>query len=124
MTIPGYDSNLSTTGLVVMLYRAMAAYAKDNAFPQTIGTWEASYTHATNNCDKNAPEVKAARDAAWAKAGVTESSTNPSAQTVPLARITTAHGKESTSSRFPRTPRTTGSSRAASGIPSTSLTRR
>lgn len=75
MTIPGYDSNLSTTGLVVMLYRAMAAYAKDNTFPQTIGTWEASYTHATNNCDKNAPEVKAARDAAWAKANVTDAST-------------------------------------------------
>ena len=75
MTIPGYDSNLSTTGLVVMLYRAMAAYAKDDVFPQTIGTWEASYTHATSNCDISSPVVKSARDAAWTKAGVTEAST-------------------------------------------------
>lgn len=75
MTIPGYDSNLATTGLVVMLYRAMAAYAKDHAFPQTIGTWEASYTHSTQNCDKNAQVVVAARDAAFQKAGVTDAST-------------------------------------------------
>ena len=75
MTIPGYDPNLSTTGLVVMLYRAMAAYAKDNEFPQAIGTWEASYTHATTNCDISSPVVKTARDAAWSKAGVTEAST-------------------------------------------------
>ena len=75
MTIPGYEPNLSTTGLVVMLYRAMAAYTQDNSFPQTIGTWEASYTHATTNCDISSPVVKNARDAAWTKAGVTEAST-------------------------------------------------
>ena len=53
----------------------MAAYAKDNEFPQAIGTWEASYTHATSNCDISSPVVKTARDAAWSKAGVTEAST-------------------------------------------------
>ena len=75
MTIPGYESNLATTGLVVMLYRAMAAYASDNHFPQTIGTWESSYLHPTSNCDVNDPVVLTARNAAWKKAGVTEAST-------------------------------------------------
>ena len=72
MQIPGYEPNLSTTGLAVMICRAFAAWVKDGAFPEKIGTWESSYTHATRNSDTSAPEVKAARDAAWAKAGVTE----------------------------------------------------
>ena len=74
MQIPGYEANLSSTGLLVMLCRACAFYAENGKFPETIHTWESSYTHSTHNCDINAPEVKAARDAAWAKMGVTENS--------------------------------------------------
>ena len=75
MKIPGYEPNLSSTGFLVMICRAFAYYAENEKFPEKINTWESSYTHSTNNCDINAPEVKAARDAAWAKKGVTESST-------------------------------------------------
>ena len=75
MQIPGYDGTLTTKGLCVMLCRAMSSYAKTGAFPDKIDTWESSFTHATANCDISSPVVKSARDAAWAKAGVTESST-------------------------------------------------
>lgn len=75
MKIPGYEPNLSSTGLLVMMCRAFAYYAENGKFPEKINTWESSYTHSTANCDINAPEVKATRDAAWAKAGVTENST-------------------------------------------------
>ncbi len=74
MQIPGYESILSTKGLAVMLCRACAYFAENGKFPENINTWESSFTHSTSNCDINAPEVKAARDAAWAKKGVTESS--------------------------------------------------
>lgn len=74
MQIPGYEPNLSTTGLAVMLCRAFAYFVDKESFPEKINTWEASYTHSSSNCDITSADVKTARDAAWAKAGVTESS--------------------------------------------------
>ena len=77
MEIPGYEgSNLSTTGLAVMLCRGFAWWVEHGAFPENINTWEASYTHATRNCQVSSTVVKAARDAAWTRAGVTEASTD------------------------------------------------
>ena len=76
MTIADHPSTLSSTGLAVMICRAFAHYSANEKFPDTIDTWESSYTRSTDNCDISAPEVKAARDAAWAAAGVTEASTD------------------------------------------------
>ena len=76
MQIPGYEPTLSTKGLAVMLCHAFAIFEEKGVFPETINTWESSYTHATSNCNPAAPEVVAARDAAWARAGVTAASTD------------------------------------------------
>ena len=97
MQIPGYESNLSSTGLAVMLCRACAFYVENGKFPDSINTWESSYTHSTNNCDINAPEVKAARDAAWAKKGVTDF--QRSAGEGPKFSATTRAARSATSSR-------------------------
>lgn len=70
-----YEPKLSSAALLTMICRAMAAWRDNGRFPENIYTWESSYTHSTNNCDITAAEVKEARDAAWQKAGVTESST-------------------------------------------------
>lgn len=75
MQIPGYEPNLSTTGLAVMLCRAFAYYAQNGKFPDTINTWESSYLHQTSHMDLSSQIIKDARDAAWNKAGVTAAST-------------------------------------------------
>lgn len=70
-----YESVITASALNVMLCRAFAYYRDNGCFPETIDTWDASYVRATKMCQVDAPEVKAARDAAWKAAGVTESST-------------------------------------------------
>lgn len=74
--IEPYKSVFTNSALNVMLCRAFAYYRDNEVFPQSVQTWDASYTRATRMCEVDAPEVKAARDAAWAAAGVNESSTD------------------------------------------------
>lgn len=73
--IEPYTAVITNSALNVMLCRAFAYYRDNGNFPETIDTWDASYVRATRMCQVDAPEVKAARDAAWKAAGVTESST-------------------------------------------------
>lgn len=74
-TLGASQPQLRSNGLRVMLCRAFAAYDAEGKFPETIDSWESTFTISTTNCDTSAPEVKEARDAAWAVAHVTESST-------------------------------------------------
>lgn len=73
--VDGYDSDFSSKAVLATLCRAFHYYDANECFPETIDTWESSYTAPTNNCQVNAPEVKTARDAAWKAYGVTETST-------------------------------------------------
>ena len=70
-----YESVITNTALNVMLCRAFAYYRDNEAFPESIDTWDASYVRATTRCEIDDPEVSNARDQAWANAGVTEDST-------------------------------------------------
>lgn len=75
-TLGSCTPELRSNGLRVMMFRALAHYKANGSFPARLDSWERSYTHSTNNCNIDAPEVKTARDAAWKKAGVTDASTD------------------------------------------------
>lgn len=73
--VPPYEDRMTPAALLKAIIEVAAYYDAHGSFPESVDTWESSYTFPTSHCDVNAPEVKAARDAAFAKYNVTDNST-------------------------------------------------
>lgn len=70
-----YEDRMTPAALLKGIIEVSAYYDVNGTFPEMVDVWESSYTFPTAHCDVNAPEVKEARDAAFTKYNVTESST-------------------------------------------------
>lgn len=62
-----YIGNLINHDFSAALCRMFHYYKQYSEFPEKVCTWGSDYLRKTNNCDIEAPEVLAARDAALAK---------------------------------------------------------
>lgn len=75
IAVSSYENKMTTSALLKAIMEVAAYYDAHESLPQTVDTWESSYTAPTAHCEVNAPEVKEARDAAFAKYKVTDKST-------------------------------------------------
>ncbi len=75
IAVSSYENKMTTSALLKAIIEVAAYYDAHESLPQTVDAWESSYTAPTAHCEVNAPEVKEARDAAFAKYKVTDKST-------------------------------------------------